>query len=129
MLMHFANMCPAHPLPDASGFCIPLPIPEPAYSVATVVSGAGEPLGQADKQMETPELLFDHLVKKKVSNCLWRHPPWESSCSEPPSHFYCIANSCSNRISLGVIISNSNGHKSPGAQDRPAALTLILINK
>lgn len=65
MLMHFANVCPAHPLPDASGFCIPLPVPEPAYSVATVVSGAGVPLGQADKQMETPELLFDHLLKKK----------------------------------------------------------------
>lgn len=39
------------------------------------------------------------FASNKVSNCLLQHPPFESSCAEPPSNFYYRTNSCLNRLS------------------------------
>lgn len=52
--MYFTNPCLAHSLPDASGFCLPLPSARICllYSVAAVVCGAAAPPGQSDKKMK-----------------------------------------------------------------------------
>lgn len=59
--MCFTNLCPAHSLPNASGFHRPLPNARICYSVPAVVSGAAAPLGKSDKQMKPIERMAAKL--------------------------------------------------------------------